>query len=1008
MRSHEPLESDFWDALGMIREDKPLWVIIDGVDESTGSYQILAERLSGFLNRKSNYRVVLLGRSYVLTRTIETTKFSIDMSCDLNRKDINAFINAALQKDVILNETEITTRVSSTLQAKAGGMFLWAKLMIDHLSRAANKEEALKRLDDLPRGLEKAYAVVLSRLADNLDTRNLLFVQKVLEITVIARRSLTIEETRIALALIGETGTTYTQRLDVRLEQKISELCGSLIVVTDSHLNLVHFSLQELLTRHGNEPQNINDPALDLFQINTKGAHRALGLACLEYMASIDYGPQLNDPHSCSELYRENKFLNYALIYTISHLLCAKMSDLLSSLARFIQSENFFPWIELAVIMGYKSRWEETGPLDEMYEFMHYLDSELDGELLCPSDGGIVLHSDAWFNALSKQQPDSPKYRFFDAAQSLNERGRHRIQHMGKESISATVITFLLGLVCSCKKCREFPEADSSSESKRVWSSTTQKLTEKKILAREIPAFRFYQLLSSSSGFLALQRSEVISFEEEISTSIRLHEFLNNLVDQECSPAISSSLREFVNKSATLPIDHGREIANFLENWDDLQGALDVQLTLFSRIEQSNTSEQNRIALDIIEILCDQGNFEESETWCRRFVSQNTLVHGKEHELTLKWLCKLSNTLWQRHANEETRAIDRYLWEIRKRNLGDNHVETLLSARNLSTSIKDKVEAERLCRQTLNLREAHLGRKHADTLESYKDLLDHGVWKNADHETEKLYWGLLDIQRLQLGDDHEDTRATAWELAGHLKCMNKYASAEGLCLRLLEIERKVLGDTHEDTLRTVDLLVECFEEQQKCHAAEQLHRSLFRALHKAHSIGHHATLIAASKLVDALFVNENDKEAETIIRKILSTAPKIVALDSHWRKKFTFELGILLYRQEKWLEAERTFRDMILIPPSGLNGENIWGESYQLDEGVYFHLCDSVDSDESSEDKDEVCDSMWIMISDVVQELKYILRQQGKAEAADNIEFELGVQEQVKGSPAPDLWEDID
>ena len=129
-------------------------------------------------------------------------------------------------------------------------MFLWAKLMINHLGRSANINEALKRLEDLPGGLEMAYILILSRLADKLGPRDLLFIKNILEVVTIDRRPLTIEETRIAHALVLGAGSTYPERLDGRLKQKIFGLCGGLIIVVDGYLNLVHFSLMELLTRH--------------------------------------------------------------------------------------------------------------------------------------------------------------------------------------------------------------------------------------------------------------------------------------------------------------------------------------------------------------------------------------------------------------------------------------------------------------------------------------------------------------------------------------------------------------------------------------------------------------------------------------------------------------------------------------------------------------------------------------------------------------------------------------
>jgi hypothetical protein len=248
MAKHEPLEYDFWRAMSMIGRQEPIWIIIDGFDESTESCQILIARLVELLTWTPKYRVIVLGRSYALMGAIQTTKFSIEMSSGLTKHDIDAYITAGVLKDTLLSKSELDASFSDVLKRKAGGKFLWAKLMINHLGRSANINEALKRLEDLPRGLKMAYIFILSRLADKLGPRDLLFIKKILDVVTIARRLLTIEETRIAHALVSGAGSTYPERLDGRLELKIFVLCGGLIIVVDGYLNLVHFSFMELGT----------------------------------------------------------------------------------------------------------------------------------------------------------------------------------------------------------------------------------------------------------------------------------------------------------------------------------------------------------------------------------------------------------------------------------------------------------------------------------------------------------------------------------------------------------------------------------------------------------------------------------------------------------------------------------------------------------------------------------------------------------------------------------------
>ncbi len=233
MAKHEPLEDDFWNAMSMINGREPVWIVIDGLDESLGSCDVLIQRLVALLTQKPKLRAISLGRSYVLTGTIRNIKFSVEMSSGFTKQDIDAYITAGILKDDLLSKNDLKDTFSDTLKKKAGGMFLWAKLMIDHLSRPANRDEAFKRLEDVPQGLEMAYIIILTRLADQLDSGDLCFVKHILEVVVIARRPLRIEEARIANALVSGEGSTYLERLDTRLEKKIFQLCGGLIDIVN-------------------------------------------------------------------------------------------------------------------------------------------------------------------------------------------------------------------------------------------------------------------------------------------------------------------------------------------------------------------------------------------------------------------------------------------------------------------------------------------------------------------------------------------------------------------------------------------------------------------------------------------------------------------------------------------------------------------------------------------------------------------------------------------------------
>ena len=434
-----------------------------------------------------------------------------------------------------------------------------------------------------------------------------------------------------------------------------------------------------------------------------------------------------------------------------------------------------------------------------------------------------------------------------------------------------------------------------------------------------------------------------------------------------------------------------------LSSIDLVDQAIELCSIAYSRAEKYDRSAMDEIAKMVDGLLCEEGRLAESEVFCRKVASDFTEEHGAEHECTLRWLRRLSIALREQDKYKEAEVLARKVWEIRKHTLGENHRDTLDSARDLSLSLEDDEESEALCRQVMIRREIHLGRSDRDTLESYEDLLQHYIKKKPGEETEKLYWEILDLHRLQLGDEHEETRSAAWDLVGCLKKMAKYDMAEAVCLRLLTLERKILGDQDERTLKTVACLKQCLEKQRKYDAIEHLERTIFKSFRTYYSIGHEKTLQAASSVVDTLFRNGKDLEAEKFLLRLLNIDRSIVARNNYRWSHFAFDLGILLYRRERWPEAEDTFRNILTsLRENGHNRES----TADIDDNSSENS--SGQGEDGDEEEDEIVDCF---ISDVLQELAFVLDQQGKEEEAIAVKEELAIEEAAGRRPTP--WVDM-
>jgi hypothetical protein len=839
MAKHEPLEDDFWNAMSMISGQEPVWIVIDGVDESLGSCDVLIQRIVELLAQKPKFRAISLGRSYVLTKTIHDVKFSVEMSSGFTKQDIDAYITAGILKDNLLSTNDLKDTFSDTLKSKAGGMFLWAKLMIDHLGRSANRDEAFKRLEDVPQELEMVYIIILSRLVDQLDSRDLSFVKNLLDVVIIARRPLRIEEARIAHALVSGAGSTYLERLDTRLEQKIFELCGGLIVIVNGHLNLVHFSLMELLTRHMEHWPHNNSTKTHHFSIDINRAHQALGVGSLSYLRALDYGSPLHDANAFSELPRRHKFLDYVSRYMLDHLRFTDISEFVTNLIGFVLSEGFISWMEYFAMIMLNMTFEFCPVIYALVERLNIWLKGEDGLVLEPLatkwiDTGRKINAELKKKSATVRQrsvsgvflrvvreflPDVPGWDILDDVSTKPA----RIQIDNEDSEDDTEIYLPLG--SSEYEWSSDEDSEASKEAREPQAFTITKMGASKVVTpkalRDEPSTAQLLLLPLLSR---PQGSPMIAVGEQIRILFQMGGSFYSMEELE-RRAVFQSL---VEQSAIFAPATLYMLGNILTDID-LDQAIELCSIAYSSVEKHDRLAMNNMASMVDDILCEHGRFSESEVFCRRVVSEFTEEHGGEHKYTLCWLRRLSISLRDQGEYREAEALARKVWEIRKQTLGENHRDTLESARDVSLFLEDDEESEALCRQVMERREIHLGRSDGDTLESYKDLLQHYIKKENGKETEKLYWEILALQRLQLGDDHKDTRSTAWDLVGCLKKMAKYDMAEAVCLHLLKLERKIFGDQHEVTLETITCLKQCLKKQGKYDAIGYLEWSMFKS-----------------------------------------------------------------------------------------------------------------------------------------------------------------------------------
>jgi serine/threonine protein kinase len=198
------------------------------------------------------------------------------------------------------------------------------------------------------------------------------------------------------------------------------------------------------------------------------------------------------------------------------------------------------------------------------------------------------------------------------------------------------------------------------------------------------------------------------------------------------------------------------------------------------------------------------GLYQRSEMLARQAVARNRLL-GPDHPQILEAIDRLEWALNREGKFTEAEKLERETLDIRRRVLGTDHRSTATSMAYLAVSLEEQsryAEAEELQRQALAIRRRVLGPEHRDTLVSMADLATNLARTGRPAEAEKMERETLEIERRVLGTDDADTLVTMNNLAVALLQQDRYPDAERVLRETLDIQNRVLGNDHADTLQS--------------------------------------------------------------------------------------------------------------------------------------------------------------------------------------------------------------
>lgn len=137
-------------------------IVIDGIDEMHDAPRML-ELLNYLLTYNKGHHVIALSRDYLRIRKALTTALHIDVVQSQMNEDIASYIRLSIEQSMI-EDTRVRDEVISSFVEKADRSFLWASLVLEEVAIATSFSEIDRTTKELPKGLEVAYAEILSKL----------------------------------------------------------------------------------------------------------------------------------------------------------------------------------------------------------------------------------------------------------------------------------------------------------------------------------------------------------------------------------------------------------------------------------------------------------------------------------------------------------------------------------------------------------------------------------------------------------------------------------------------------------------------------------------------------------------------------------------------------------------------------------------------------------------------------------------------------------------------------
>ena len=355
-----------WPLVQLMFEAVPceFTLVVDALDECNDSdhSQDLSEKLSK-LSLLSHARIILLSRYHDTLSDSLAGCSRVAMDSVSVTPDISLLVKREIERTALLQPVRHQILEKATQSCR--GIFMWAKIMLDHLRRARSQKIQLRSLQNFPAGLAEVYEQFLSEVAATLDQEEKSLRRSIFLVLVGACRPLSLDELSTLLAL---RPSGVLDEGDLRLDPKseVLRLCWPLAMVDGDTVSLVHMSVKDFLIRTPEKGSSVK--VLDLPSLSLQDANEFLAAKCLSKLGQDRY----KLPNKIAPLLRRNVKVmedgaqeeidpayemvgyDYACQNWQVHLVAVTTPkpSLLQQAAGFLQGYGFVAWSEYLSHLG--------------------------------------------------------------------------------------------------------------------------------------------------------------------------------------------------------------------------------------------------------------------------------------------------------------------------------------------------------------------------------------------------------------------------------------------------------------------------------------------------------------------------------------------------------------------------------------------------------------------------------------------------------------------------------